>query len=335
MSKIIYDIIKGYSEADILLPRGTIEELTEIIADELNISDYIKGVRFISESHFGAGYNDYNRIIYFNYDYLYEYFDNVLKQNLEYLFTLLHEINHAKQLKFYLENSFDSLNDPLDKYKYLIFDEFSKILNLASGISCHYVYSLNEIEYAKKLIGENFDSNFPDTFDFLYSIHHDRFIPEREADIEAYDYVLNLLSVNSDSSELISFYKNELNKRKLELYRKTDGKIDLDPIKNYLLYLGYDELNEKIMNLKGEINSAYPELPLDIRMEYGLDITPDEYNRLCSATTQDNYNGTWFDITPEEYNRLCSATSLEEYNSILDSLYNNGIERKLKSKNNN
>lgn len=42
MSKIIYDIIKGYSEADILLPRGTIEELTEIIADELNISDYIK-----------------------------------------------------------------------------------------------------------------------------------------------------------------------------------------------------------------------------------------------------------------------------------------------------
>ena len=42
MSKIIYDTIKKYSEANILLPAETIEEVTEIIADELNVSDYIK-----------------------------------------------------------------------------------------------------------------------------------------------------------------------------------------------------------------------------------------------------------------------------------------------------
>ena len=119
------------------------------------------------------------------------------------------------------------------------------------------------------------------------------------------------------------------------MYRNYNGKIDYDPIKIYLYDFGYDELNENIMNLKCEINSAYPELPLDIRMEYGLDITPDEYNRIWSDTTQDKYNGTWFDITPEEYNRLCSATSLDEYNSIQYNLYNDGIERKLKSKNNN
>ena len=335
MSKIIYDIIKEYSDADIILPSETIEEIIEIIADELNVSDYIKEVRFVSESLFGGLYDPYNKIISFDYTTYDDYFNNTLKQNLLYLLILLHEINHAKQLKFYSENSFNSLNDPLDKYKYLINDEFKKIGKLTKGIIYHDVYSLDEIEYAKKLLGKDFDSDFPEKFAYLYDIHHHRFIPEREADIEAYNYVLNLLNVNSDSSELISFYKNELNKRKLELYKNYDDKIENNPIKNYLYYFGYDELNEKIMNLKGEINSTYPELPLDIRMEYGLDITPDEYNRIRSDTTPDDYKQTSFEMTPEEYNRLCSATSLDEYNSIQDILYNDGIERKLKSKNNN
>ena len=281
MKREVRETIIEYSNANIIMPPDTIEGLADLLAEELDVKDYFKNLVFDNPSYGSTSYSFLDKTINLDFKYKDNNFklDSAYRYNTLYLFELLHELNHASQLKFLNENTYESLNDPIDKYRYLLTKDFFHIMLLSSGAGKNQIVpSSNDIEFVKNFL-ENTD-RFMDVLFFWYKvIYHDYFYCEREADIEANKYVLQVLR-NSKQEELKTYYKNKLANRLLYNYCTTyHREIVGTPISLYLYAYGYEELKDKINILKNAIIEKYPDLSLESKMKYGLDITYDEYKK--------------------------------------------------------
>lgn len=281
MNKKVRETVIEYSNANIIMPPETIEGLADLLAEELDVKDYFKNLVFNNPKYNSTSYSFIDRTINLDFNCKDNNFklDSAFRYNTLYLFVLLHELNHAAQLKFLNENTYESLNDPIDKYRYLLTKDFFRIMFLASGSGANQVVpSSNDIEFVKQFL-ENTDYFMSTLYYWYKKIYHDYFYCEREADIEANKYVLQVLR-NSKQEELKNYYKNKLVYSLIYNYSTTFHKeIISTPISRYLGAYGYEELKDKIDILKNDIIEKYPDLSLESKMKYGLDITYDEYKK--------------------------------------------------------
>ena len=280
MDEYIFNIIKKNTINNKMIDSIDVIEIIDILAEKFNLENYIEKISFDVPKNVSTSFEPRRKTIIYDFDRNKEdKIKSIYIKNLNNLFAIYHEITHANQLKLISESNGDNLKEPIEKLRYRITKEFFQICKLKDARLYNFVPSKEDLEYVAK-INENIIDSYSDYLSSIYYLFHDSFICEREADIEGYKYVINLLKTYDPNSNITQYFENNLRKKYLCLYSFYYGSPRWTPIKDYLHLLGYDELKSDIETLKNEINIETPDLPLDIRMEYGLDITHKEYYEL-------------------------------------------------------
>lgn len=279
MKEKVFETIKKYSDAGIRLEPETIEELVSILVKDFKLNNYVNNVVF-NEPKTSTSYSPFNKNLYF--DYTWENGDkinNTYINNILYLYELLHELTHASQFKLVNENEYSDFSDPFDKYKYRLTFDFYRYINLKDRHIIHGAPSEEELEFAS-YICHNKDNDFASTLGFFYFLFHDSFIGEREADVEAYKYIIDLLKTYDSNTNITQYFENKLRNKLLYLYSFDYSEPKYSPLQDYLEHFGYDSLKSDLDALKKEIKIVHPDLSLETRMEYGLDVLHKEFFEL-------------------------------------------------------
>ena len=287
MDEYIFNINKNNTNNNKIIDSIDVIEIIDILVEKFKLENYIKKISFDVPENVSTSFEPRRKTIIYDSNWNNkDKIKNIYIKNLNNLFAIYHEITHANQLKLISESNGDNFKEPIEKLRYRITKEFFQICKLKDARLYNYVPSKEDIDYVTK-INDNLKEDFSGYLSFIYYLFHDSFICEREADIEGYKYVINLLKTYDPNSNITQYFENNLRKKYLYLYNFYYGNPRWTPIEDYLDHLGYDELKNDIETLKNEINIETPELPLDIRMEYGLDITHKEYCELENKVIND------------------------------------------------
>lgn len=124
MNKKVFETINKYSSSYMFLPPETIEEIISLLASDMELNDYVKSISFYDPDA-STSFNPFKRKLVFDYSWHNgDKYNSMYIHNLLYLFEILHELTHASQLKLINEKTIDDMNCPLDKYKYLLTNDF-------------------------------------------------------------------------------------------------------------------------------------------------------------------------------------------------------------------
>lgn len=277
MQDNIYDIIEDFSKRGKGINKPRVKKIISLLVEEFDLKDYYKDIGFNDKIE-GTSYNPFDRKIVFNFDYHNHDIDPYVKNYLE-LYELVHEVTHARQLKFINENNYNDLSDPFDMYRYRLTNEFFRYCKFRASGVYNFVPSQDDVEFIKNIC-KCYDETYTYTFNFLYHLLHNSFICEREADIEGFKYVIDMLKKNSPNSIIIQFFENQLRKKYLYLYGFKYGEPSYTPLQDYLEHFGYYEITGELTALKDEINRLHPDMSAETRMEYGLDVDYDKYKEM-------------------------------------------------------
>lgn len=268
----IYEIICNYSNDLRLLDNNAMEEIIHLLKDinkivinDVNITD--KSIYLPHDRMVGA-YSNNSIIIYKNE--LYKYVNRELyktnleenfserekcyRKNLEILYTIMHEAEHAIQIK-------------------QLFYEFSieaKLLSLEAQYSSKMTQSVYDglIEDGKNLI--KYLKDIKDSRK-LYNSLYDISFRERLANIYSTEKIIKMLS-ESDEKTLLELEKNILNNFKVNGYVEKDDIITA-PTTTFFNKLGYSNEIDKI-----NFNS----IEFEERFILGLPLTKEEYTYVKS-----------------------------------------------------
>ena len=288
LSKLIYDYYKQQKFAD----KYFVETATNIILDNMNLSDYINNFTIISldeksTSYSGSSYDfkDKELIIDLVYEknkrkYSFNRNNKYLYYNLEIIRTIFHELDHALLNKEIINNK-NTIDILLSKE---IFDWYIKNCPETSNKekSKEQLYiEIVELERKKMYYYEN----------------HNKAPYERRA---------NLISLLKMNELLKSINDTNINPKKIEYYNKKYRKKTIKIAKgNYVLYKKYGYTNSpsldyfikfdyKNKNKFEEAKTYYydknksfentnQKYKFEEKIFYGLQLSKDEFNKLDSS----------------------------------------------------
>ncbi len=282
MEEQIIDIVLECTKKKMLLSEEVIEHIVNLLKKDRGLDTYLDKVEFTYKKS-GIYYKPSNKTIYFDFcvEIPKAIKNNLFMVNLYYLSIILHEIEHVCQFKYYFENKKEDLKDSLDKYRHRIIKEFRLLSLLGTYNILKNPPTYDEYKLMKNLDGLS-NPNFSQKLNFEYGVFHDTFLCEREADIESYTFIINSLRKYYPKSDAYQYFEYLMKNRYLDLYFFINGKLEMSPLSEYLRRFGYKEIKSETTKLTNNIKKEYPDLSIEKRMEYGLDVEYDEFYEFAS-----------------------------------------------------
>ncbi len=219
MEDNIYKIITEYCDKEELISKNALKEIFNIYKSERDLSKYVNDLEFVNRPDVLAHYQ--GKKIEINYERIKELaeFKSNYAINLCLVYTLLHELNHVEHNKkvseiaaYYNENeTILRSHDEIEAMKELFIFESELYLKLG-----------NEGLKRTKLFKRDKSPDLTKKFDELYMKNHDIYPCERFCDLDAINFLKNLV------------YKYETD------YEKFKNYLDLlDAYYNLILVQGY------------------------------------------------------------------------------------------------
>lgn len=282
--KNLEEIKKCILNKDYIIDEMYIEYIMSEVIDR-DLTEYIKKVEFNDKKI--NSFNNLEKLITINHNYILQKGEipdlaNIISNrekktgklknknsyNLYNFFVINHEIEHASQVKLlYSIDPIEHLNEPYTFWRFLLL--IREIL-----------LEDNSITYLK---------------DMPYSVYHDYFISEYDANINSYINTLNFLN-NLDLREIntnIEKFNTIIAKNLLYLYRDIENKRKLStPSKNFI------KLHNHVRRLLESRNIYNPENFFDIyrgiekpslqieRLKLGFQISKDTYEYLTLVSKE-------------------------------------------------
>ncbi len=286
MNKEVFDIIKEASDNGVYLNENQVERIIRLLIDDFELDKYVKKIDFHDPDK-NPSYDFFTNTLAFDFSWGGTSYNknNKYNRNLLYLFAIVHELIHASQTKFLDSYEYDSINNVITKYKYRLIKEFYEYNKHRYGFYYNYVPTLEDLEYKKYTVHKD-DEDYVKKLNSNYHRYHDLFPCEREADIEGYKYVIDLLEEFDPSSKEIQYFKNRLNRCYLYKYKFEDNNLIYTPILCYLAIFGHVDFKQEI-NYFRYLMDEYYKLPLETRLEYGLRINRVEYDCFYNSINEE------------------------------------------------
>ena len=282
--KLLEEIKRCILNKDYIIDEMYVEYIMSEVIDR-DLTEYIKKVEFNDKKI--NSFNNLEKLITINHNYILQKGEipdlaNIISNrekktgklkdknnyNLYNFFVINHEIEHASQVKLlYSIDPIEHLNEPYTFWRFLLL--IREIL-----------LEDNSITYLK---------------DMPYSVYHDYFISEYDANINSYINTLNFLN-NLDLREIntnIEKFNTIIAKNLLYLYRDIENKRKLStPSKNFI------KLHNHVRRLLESRNIYNPENFFDIyrgiekpslqieRLKLGFQISKDTYEYLTLVSKE-------------------------------------------------